>query len=274
MDAYKLSESKACLHEIKFIIQVISQSAWEINKKCMEKFELPKLLSSCMDDFEKFYISRHSNKKLIWCLGLSKLEIQFLYLKNKNISISTLPQYLLLLQLEKYETLSLEKIAEFLGCQISTVLTDIHGLVYNPSYNPQSLPEKGVILGSYDIKTKEFKSTDTVSINLNLNITRQKFNTIPLSVKKTAAEIRENELEEATINKKYQDNILQSTLTRIMKSRIGQETTHIWLVNETSKQIDLFKAQPQQIKENIEKLIEKNIIRRSEDNRTCYEYIA
>ena len=274
MDAYKLSESKACLHEIKFIIQVISQSAWEINKKCMEKFELPKLLSSCMDDFEKFYISRHSNKKLIWCLGLSKLEIQFLYLKNKNISISTLPQYLLLLQLEKYETLSLEKIAEFLGCQISTVLTDIHGLVFNPSYNPQSLPEKGVILGSYDIKTKEFKSTDTVSINLNLNITRQKFNTIPLSVKKTAAEIRENELEEATINKKYQDNILQSTLTRIMKSRIGQETTHIWLVNETSKQIDLFKAQPQQIKENIEKLIEKNIIRRSEDNRTCYEYIA
>ena len=56
-----------------------------------------------------------------------------------------------------------------------------------------------------------------------------------------------------------------------MKSRIGQETSHIWLVNEVSKQVDLFRAQPQQIKENIEKLIEKNIIKRNTSN---YEYIA
>jgi len=46
------------------------------------------------------------------------------------------------------------------------------------------------------------------------------------------------------------------------------------LVNEASKQIDLFRAQPLQIKENIEKLIEKNIMKRSEKDRTCYEYIA
>ena len=59
-----------------------------------------------------------------------------------------------------------------------------------------------------------------------------------------------------------------------MKSRIGQPTSHVWLVGETSKQIDLFKAQPQQIKENIEKLIEKNVIKRSDADRTCYEYIA
>ena len=274
MDAYKLTENKSSLNGIKFNIQVISQSAWEINKKCMEKIEIPKFLSSCIDDFEKFYLLRHSNKKLVWCLGLSKLEIQLLYLKNKNISISTLPQFLTLLQLEKYGSMSIEKIAESLGCQISTVLTDIHGLVFNPSFNPQGLPEKGIILGSFDRETKEFKSTDIVSINQNFNTARQKFNTFPLTVKKSPAEIRENELEEAIITKRYQDNILQSNLTRIMKSRIGQVTTHTWLVSETAKQIDLFKAQPQQIKENIEKLIEKNIIKRPDDNRTCYEYIA
>ena len=59
-----------------------------------------------------------------------------------------------------------------------------------------------------------------------------------------------------------------------MKNRIGQKTTHSWLVEETAKQIDLFNAQPQQIKENIEKLIEKNIIIRSEEDRNCYIYIA
>ena len=40
-----------------------------------------------------------------------------------------------------------------------------------------------------------------------------------------------------------------------MKTRIGQKINHIWLIEETAKQIDLFNAQPHQIKENIEKLI-------------------
>jgi DNA-binding MarR family transcriptional regulator len=274
IDSYKLSTSKGMPNGIKFNIQVISQSAWEINKKSMEKMELPKFLTTCMDDFQNFYLKKHSGQKLMWCLGLSKLDIQYLYLKNKNISISTLPQFLTLLQLETHGTLTIQQIANSLGCQVSTVITDLHGLVFNPSYNPQGQPEKGVIVGSFNAKAKEFKENDTISINKNFTVARQKFNTMPLAVKKTASEVRETELEEAQITKRYQDNILQATLTRIMKSKIGQTTTHVWLINEAAKQIDLFKAQPQQIKENIEKLIEKNIIKRSEKNRTCYDYIA
>ncbi len=94
---------------------------------------------------------------------------------------------------------------------------------------------------------------------------------MPLISKKTELEIREINKEEEKSLKKYEDNIIQATLTRIMKSRIGKETNHEWLVNEASKQIYLFKVDPQQIKENIEKLIEKNIIKR---NHASYEYIA
>ena len=268
------SASRGNPNGIKFNIQVISQSAWEISKKAMEKIELPKFLSSCMEDFEKFYLDRHNGQKLIWCLGLSKIDIQYLYLKNKNISVSTLPQLLTLLQLEKYENITINKVSELIGCSVNTILTDIHGLVFNTSYNPKSQPEKGVIIGTFNAKTKEFKETDTININKNFTVTRQKFNTMPLAIKKTAAEVKETELEEAAITKNYQDNILQATITRIMKSRIGQTTTHVWLVNEASKQIDLFKAEPQQIKENIEILIEKSIIKRAENNILCYEYIA
>ena len=274
IDSYKLSASKGNPNGIKFNIQIISQSAWDISKKAMEKIELPKFLSSCMEDFETFYLKKHSGQKLIWCLGLSKIELQMLYLKNKNICVSTLPQFLTLLQLETYESLTIKKVSELIGCSVNTILTDIHGLVFNPSYNPQGQPEKGVILGTFNAKAKDFKENDNININKNFTVARQKFNTLPLAIKKTAAEVKETELEEAAITKKYQDNILQATLTRIMKSRIGQTTTHVWLINEASKQIDLFKAQPQQIKENIEKLIEKSIMKRSEKNRTCYEYIA
>ena len=273
-DLYKLSQSKGAPNGIKFNVQVISQSAWEINKKSMEKIEMPEFLNDCIKDFERYYQSKHSPQKLIWCLGLSKLEVQFLYLKNKNISISTLPQLLTLLYLEKYQKATLSQIAQSLGCQPSTIIADIPGLVFNPSFNPHGNADKGIIIGTFNAQTKEFKETDEITINFNFVATRQKFTTQPLVVKKTAAEAKESELEEAAITKKYQDNILQATLTRIMKSKIGQVTTHVWLVNETAKQTELFKAQPQQIKENIEKLIEKNIIKRSDKDRTCYDYIA
>ena len=59
-----------------------------------------------------------------------------------------------------------------------------------------------------------------------------------------------------------------------MKSKIGQETTHNWLVETAASQIYSFKAQPIHIKENIGKLIEKNIIKRNERNRNCYDYIS
>ena len=274
IEAYKTSQSKGTPNGIKFNVQVISQSAWDISNKSMEKIEILPFLDCCLKDFEKFYLDKHSGQKLRWCLGLSKLDIQFLKLKNKNISISTLPQYLTLYHLEKHGSLTILKVSELLGCPVSTVLADIHGLVLNPSYNPQGQAEKGVIVGTFNITTKEFKETDIISINKNFTVARQKFNTMPLAVKKSAAEIKENELEEAQITKRYQDNILQATLTRIMKSRIGQTTTHVWLINEASKQIDLFRAQPQQIKENIEKLIERSIMKRADNDRTCYEYVA
>ena len=274
IDEYKALAHRGVPNGIKFNLQVISQSAWEINKKSMEKIEIPKFLSACVADFENFYLNKHSGQKLIWCFGLSKIDIQYLCFKNKNISTSKLPQFLALLQLEKYQSLTLSKIAELLGCHIDTILTDISGLVYNPSFNPQGQKEKGLILGNFDDEKKEFKETDEISFNKNFSFVRQKFQTLPLILKKSAAEEKKIELEEAQITKRYQDNILQATLTRIMKSRIGQETTHVWLINEASKQIDLFRAQPQQIKENIEKLIEKNIMKRNEKDRTCYEYIA
>ena len=270
-EGYKLTKSRGAPGGVKFNVQVISQSAWDVQKTHMEKIEIPKFLKNCIDDFETYYIGRHQQTKLLWCLGLSKMEIQYLYLKNKNISTSTLPQFLALYFLEQKTKLNLQQIAQLLGCNVQKVIYDIRGLIFNPNYNTKGQIDKGVILADIDPKTKEFKPSTEISINMNFSVSHQKFNTLPLPQKKTAAEIKASEIEEAQIIKRYQDNILQATITRIMKSRIGQGTTHVWLVNESAKQIDLFKAQPQQIKENIEKLIEKSIIKR---NGPSYEYIA
>ena len=90
--------------------------------------------------------------------------------KNIYISTSALPQYLTLLQLEKYKTLTLAKIAKLLGCHIDIILKDISGLVFNPSFNPNGEKTKSLILGTFNEKTKDFKETDEISINKKLFI--------------------------------------------------------------------------------------------------------
>ena len=92
LEEYRMTTSnKNILNDIKFKVQVISQNVWNINKSDIFKIEIPPFMKFCIDDFENYYINKYKEKKLIWCLGLSKLEIQYLYLKEQKISISTLP---------------------------------------------------------------------------------------------------------------------------------------------------------------------------------------
>ena len=251
MELYKSLSHKGSPNNIKLDITVISQNDWEINKSLMKNIKIPKFLSVCLEDYENFYLNKYKSQQLIWCLGLSKIEINYLYLDQKYISISTLPQLLLLLLLEQKGELTLQNISELLGIKINIIINDIKGLVYNPSFNPHAKIDKGIIKGSLKGNIKEFKVSDIIFINKDFTCSKIKICTIPLKLKQSSSEREAKELEYFQIIKKYQDNILQTNITRIMKSRIGQETNHVWLLNETVRQIDLFKVQPQQIKENI-----------------------
>ena len=173
--------------------------------------------------------------------------------------------------MEKYEKLNIEKISELLGCNVQIIINGLSGLIFNPSFNPKGEIDKGIISANIDPEKKEFKNTTEISINKIFSLTKLRFNTLPLTSKKTENEIQEKSNKEEEQLKKYENIIIQATITRIMKARVGVETTHTWLVNETAKQIDLFNANLQQIKENIEKLIEKDIIKRKD---ALYEYIA
>ena len=160
--------------------------------------------------------------------------------------------------------------AELLEMPVNTILFEIIGLVLHPSFNKGKKLEKSVIIGSFNIKERDFKKTDTIRINDNLKIADQKFSTLPYQMKN---EYDEEKLNEAKIIEKFQDNIIQAKIARIMKCRIGEITSHDWLINEVTKNIDLFIPKPNQIKANIGKLIEKNVIKRSDKNKHCYDYI-
>jgi len=270
IDYYKQQQHKGQPYGIKFNVKVVSQSAWEISANKMDKIEISPVISDCLKDFNEFYTKRHKDHKLQWCYGLTNVEIKYGGYNKNYVSNSTLCQYCILNLLSKEKELSIKTISEILGYKDTYVINDISGLVFNISYNKQRAKNKGVIIGDFG---EEFKPENKIKLNDDFICNNLKFNTLPMVSKKKVAN-KENELEEAAILKRYQDNILQSTITRIMKSRINVKTTHTWLINEAAKQIDMFKAQPTQIKDNIEKLIEKQIIKRNDKDRNCYDYVA
>jgi len=274
IEEYNKLKSKSLPNDIKFEPLVISQSIWFINEKYYEKMTIPPFLSAFTDDFEKIYKQRyHSHTKLFWLHGLSNIEIKYLCFKDNYFSKSTLLQFLILIQIEKYQKLSILKITENIGCKVNLVLTDIYGLIFNPTYNPQHLKDKGLLLGNFDENNKAFKETDEFWFNFDFKSKKLRFNTKSI-FKKSEQEIKKDEKDEAEYIRKYNNNIIQATIARIMKSQNGKKVQHIWLINEVSKQISLFTAQPQQIKENIEKIIEKNIIVRDDKDPSYYKYIA
>ena len=276
MAEYSKLKNKSLPNDLKFDVKLISQGPWKINNDYMAKMEIPPFLNLFCKDFEYVYRQRHHQSKLIWLNGLSKVDIKYLCFKNNEnyVSKSTLLQYLILLQIEKFQKLSLGKIAQNIGCNDKLVLKDISGLIFNITFNPQHKKDKGILLGNFDDKKEEFNETDEVWFNYDFNYSKLRFNTMPTSIKKTKQELLNEEEEEKRINQKYQDNIIQSTIIRIMKTQSGKKVQHSWLISEVSKQINLFNAQPSQIKDNIEKIIEKNLIKRDEKDRSCYQYIS
>lgn len=64
---------------------------------------------------------------------------------------------------------------------------------------------------------------------------------------------------------------LEAMIVRIMKAR--KTENHNNLTAEVIRQVNLFKPAPSQIKEAIERLIEKEYLERDAANRSQYKYI-
>ena len=257
INEYKISlNNKGNTSGIDFNATVIYFNSWDSKRSYILKIEIPKFLQFYMDDFENYYLNKYNSvpRKLNWLLGLSRLNIEYLYLKNKNISISSLPQLLILLCLEKHNKLSLEKIAEILKCDMKIIIDEVKRLIYNPNFNPNKEINKGVILPNKN----EMDNTTEISINKDFNISQEIF--ITLYEYKRTYKITSREKKE--IIERYHNNAIQATITRIMKSRIGKQVTELWIINEVMKEIDLFKAQEGEIKKGIQRLVEFNIIRK------------
>ena len=246
--------------------KVISQNCFYIPNNIIFNLEIPYFLKAPIDSFTDFYNEKNKTRKLNWCYGYCTLNIQFLYLSREFISTSSITQFCILLILEKYNKLTISKISELLGLNSLIIINEIYGLVFNRNFNKNKEPNKGVLIGNFKDNIEE---NNEVELNYNFTHNSLSFNTIFKSTIDKKQEVIDEQF-----RLKYESNIIKSTITRIMKSQAEKSVNHHWLVNKTQKEITQFLAQPPQIRSEIEKLIELQVIRRDENNFNNYFYIA
>lgn len=216
---------------------------------------IPPELESCVTSFFLFYQNEHKNRRLNWLYHLSKGELHMIGKNNRRyVLLCSTFQMGILLQYNKQTEFTLHQLQAYTNLDLEILSQILETLV------------KAKILIS---ESNSFEDLDNkISLNLNYNNKKMRLN-INIPLKKEAAKEDKKTLKTVVEDRKY---VIQAAIVRIMKAR--KELSHQLLVAQVLAQIERFKPTVQGIKNCITDLIEREYIRRKENSKDIYEYLA
>ena len=245
-------------YDYTLTIKILSIDNFEIPLNKKFNIPIPKSLSNTLDNFVKYYSNKGHSLK--WYYSYFTLNINYLCFDKQYKSISTLIQYNILLTLEKNKKLNIIQISEILNLPVYIIIDELYGLakINNKNWN-------GIIKGDFE---NEILDTSIIELNDNFSVDFLFFNTI-----NNVYIEKEEEIMDERQKKNQQMHILQSTITRILKNNNKKSINYETLYNKIIKEIYRFEPSKEQINENLEKLIERQIIGKEENNSNNYFYI-
>ncbi|CAL1289547.1 unnamed protein product [Larinioides sclopetarius] len=242
---------------INFSISVLQAGAWPLGQTAISTFAIPQELEKSVQQFESFYSTRFSGRKLTWLHHLCNAELKLCYLKKSYIVTMSTYQMAILLLYERADVLSYGEILE------NTKLSD-----EQLSKQIQSLLESKLILATDSEKPIEADSS--FSLNKDYSNKRTKFKLTAVVQKETTQqEVEQTHVSVDEDRKLY----LQAAIVRIMKAR--KVLRHNTLIQEVINQAkNRFVPNVSMIKKCIEALIDKQYIERTPNYPDEYSYVA
>ncbi|KAJ5883016.1 Cullin-1 [Penicillium subrubescens] len=234
--------------------QVLGTGFWPLQPPTSD-FTAPIEINRTAERFQKFYFDKHNGRKLTWLWQLCKGEVKANYIKNAKVpytfQVSTYQMGILLL-FNEADTFSYSDIQK---------ATNLVPEILDPNL---SIFLKAKVLTSSPEGAKPEPST-TFSLNYNFKNKKIKVN-LNIQIKS------EQKVETEDTHKTIEEDrklLLQSAIVRIMKSR--KKMKHVQLVNEVIQQVkSRFPPKVQDIKKNIEALMEKDYIERLDGDEISY----
>ncbi|KAG8161852.1 hypothetical protein KVR01_008839 [Diaporthe batatas] len=258
MDTYKswLDASGRGRKGVDLNVSVLSQAAWPSYDDV--KLLIPEEVAEKIDQYDAFYKNKHTGRKLFWKHNLSQCMVKGYFPKGtKDLAVSAMQASVLVLfnQAAPDGVLGYEQISTATGLTGGELERTL-----------QSLACGKVRVLTKHPKGRDVSATDTFSFNKGFThpMVRVKINQIQL--KETAEENQETHRRVAA-DRQFET---QAAIVRVMKSR--KTMPHAQLVAEVIGQTKSRGAMdPADIKQNIEKLIEKDYLEREGNS---YTYLA
>ncbi|KAI9202603.1 Cullin [Polychytrium aggregatum] len=256
-------------------IKVLTATYWPVTSN-LQAVHYPQELVSNMIQFEKYYFSRHSGRKLTWLPHLGDCDIRAYFEKGTRLlNVSTLAA-ITLLSLANAPEGSQE--VEYSDIQTQTGISDSE---LKRTLQSLSLGKYKILLKS--TKGRDIAPTDRFQINTEFSSPLQKIKIKTISsstsdgalASKSGNQLESSKERAETMEKIEEErrHIVEAAVVRIMKSR--KQLDHTNLCSEVLSQLkSKFQPNPTIVKKRIEGLIEREYLRRDEVNRNIYHYIA
>lgn len=253
-------------------------------------------LRSTIKEFEEFWFTnkRNDNKSLYWCPKFGSMDLRITYpTKTYDISMSTYAGIIMLLfapqstdsggnevlAFDEMRELTYDEIRELTGIPEADLKRQLQSIAVAPRLRLLiKVPMTKEVNNSDVFKLNEkFKSPSTKVKVLTVSASSSGASSLKVSTSNDAASaktVQEEEFEEVESSILEGRKIeINAAIVRIMKSR--RTINHNDLISELVKQLqNRFQTLNILIKRRIEDLIEKEYLKRDDNDRSLYHYVA
>lgn len=254
---HKFTQENAIAFGFHFEAAILRMASWPCYPKA--SFTIPQVLEKCITQFEKFYTTKYSGRKLLWVHHLASAELKLCYLsKPYAVSMTTHQMAILLLfehsdQVTYSEMKDSTKLEDAYLCKVIRSLTESK-LIISVDKNADDLG------GVYDLN-KKFSNN------------RTKFR-IPATARKDRNEVSKEEIQKIRKSADCDRRMaLDAAIIRIIKAR--KVVNHNALIEEVINQVkDHFLPNVSLIKKCIGGLLEREYMKRNAQCASEYLYIV
>jgi cullin 3 len=271
MDAFNSQTSTSEGSGPTLHVQVLTSTFWPVvaYMEANSNINYPREISTLMNRFEKFYLSRHSGRKISWLPHMGTADMRVHFEKGrKEINVNILGMIVLtsLFNGSYSEPISFQTIQEVTSIPTSDLIRTLQSL---------SLGKYRILLKS--TKGKQIAPADTFTFNSQFTapLTKIKIPTISSGNTMTLNGVENDEERLRTLEKvdEARKHQVEAAIVRIMKSRKSMD--HSNLVAEVIDQLkSRFIPSPAMVKKRIEGLIEREYLDRDKEDMKKYVYLA
>lgn len=262
---------------IDFAVRVLTTGHWPSYTET--KVILPPKLQACTNLFNQYYAFKTSQRVLRWLHGLGKATIETeMFAKSGKLEllVSTHQLCVLVLFNEKTQLTYGDILDNILVKQAEGNTNSSGNETNDPSGGEDAIKAALVSMMSKkcpllikDPKGREFNRTNTFRLNTTFKTNRRKL-TIPTPTARIT-EAEKTAVHETVVEDRR--HAIEAAIVRVMKQR--KTLDHQMLLMEVSRLCDpVFKAEPRQIKNRVEELINREFLAREEGSTSMYKYLA